>query len=82
MYKFRSADRRTGKIIEVHESHLTMRKFNRGRIPWNEEKKIWVYGGIETEKRKILYCAGSLQRKRNSGEPDHMFYPSEHLDCI
>lgn len=43
-----------GHEVEIDESHICTRKYNRGRLLHNETQHIWVFGGIDRETKNCF----------------------------
>ena len=43
-----------GVIVEVDESHLHSRKYNKGRLLAKERESIWIFGGCERKSKKCF----------------------------
>uniref|UniRef100_A0A158P4R1 ISXO2-like transposase domain-containing protein n=1 Tax=Tetranychus urticae TaxID=32264 RepID=A0A158P4R1_TETUR len=41
----------TGKVVEIDETMIFKRKYNRGRLSSNQKRQVWVFGGIERESK-------------------------------
>lgn len=41
-----------GHIIEIDESHLYTRKYNKGRLLKNEKSSVWIFGGIDRDTKE------------------------------
>ena len=57
-----------GKVVEVDESVLVRRKYNRGRRLATENRQVWIFGGIErTEEVQVVGKNGEtfIKRKPN-----------------
>mgnify|MGYP000686922174 CR=1 FL=1 len=37
--------------VELDETHLYTRKYNRGHLLHNEKKSVWIFGGIDRDMR-------------------------------
>ena len=49
----------------------------------NEEKRVWVFGGIESESKKyFLVLVLHTNKETMMGEPVQTFYPSRHPECF
>lgn len=51
-----------GQIIEIDETMLFRRKYNRGRILSTEKQQVWVFGGIERESK---LCFAEIVSRRD-----------------
>ncbi|KAJ4445300.1 hypothetical protein ANN_07105 [Periplaneta americana] len=51
-----------GHVVEVDESHLFVRKYNRGRLTKHEKEHIWIFGGIDRDTKQ---CFALRVNRRN-----------------
>ena len=43
-----------GHIVEIDETHVRTRKYNRGRTSRSQREQIWVFGGIDRDTKEAF----------------------------
>uniref|UniRef100_A0A158P4I5 ISXO2-like transposase domain-containing protein n=1 Tax=Tetranychus urticae TaxID=32264 RepID=A0A158P4I5_TETUR len=44
----------TGRIVEIDETMVFKRKYNRGRLSSEQKRQVWVFGGIDRESKETF----------------------------
>ena len=62
------------RIVEIDETMIYKRKYNRGRLTSNQVEQVWVFGGID---RSSKVCFAEIVERRD--EPTLLALIQKHI---